>query len=286
MRRQQVLQTGILVILVTLFLVGCGTASTTSESEAAAAATLAAAEATRASAKATEAAAVAEIAQATQSAEVIEEIPTPPVSSPTPEPTETSVPTPTFTPGPSPTPTTQGVGSLKGKILWASGEPRPGFEEIFIKENDEGEEIELTVVSDINGEYHLDNIPIGEYELGSYRPSGFGFYTPEFINVQEGQITEVPTRYFLKEDFEITSPTEYAEVNTPFTVTWKSYPNAVFYEVILWKADDPTKRIEEHTQDMTFTIEDSLSPGEYFLTVSAFNSEREMSFKRIGVKIK
>lgn len=203
--------------------------------------------------------------------------------SPKPTTTETATPAPMFTLGPSPMPTIAGAGSLSGKVLWATGEPRSGFEERFIREDNEN--ISYTAFTDINGEYKVTNIPVGKYEIGSYRPSGIGFHTPQYVIVREGTVTEVPTKYILKWDLEITSPTEGESISLPLTVTWNSYPNAMTYRVQVVDYGEGKIVSEETTSDTRLTI-DSLRPGDYGVSVSALNSERAISLRMVLFSVK
>jgi hypothetical protein len=147
--------------------------------------------------------------------------------------------------------------------MWDTGEPRPRFEERFRMGD-----LEFNALSDANGEYEIHDIPAGEYEILSYRPSGFGFYTPRFVTVRAGEMTEVPTRYFhFVGDVVISSPLGGSLVRVPFTIAWESYPGADYYQVQLGGPESLWKEMQ--AQDNALTIEEPLEPGRYTVWVRA-----------------
>jgi hypothetical protein len=216
--------------------------------------------------------------------------PTPtPTATPTRTPTPTPTPMPTNTPTNTPTPVPTslpghipGTGTFVGTLLW-NEEPIPSVE-IIMRNNAPETTFRTSVVTDEAGQFVIDNIPPGDYNLGpvwNHPIFGGNLYV-----VLEPGVTIVDTLYVFKEDLRITSPLPGSVTSNRPAVEWEAYPDAVIYRVG-YSIGRPCEPQESCTlswwqaavswvSGTSWTVPQVLDQGMYRFFVWAYNAQQHM----------
>ncbi len=210
------------------------------------------------------------------SAAIVEASPSPTLtisSTPTLPPTLTPTITPTRTPRPTPTPelptttstsaASPDTGTVEGRTIW-NGQPFAGVTvKLCTKLTGNGiwnrcETAEYSAVSDAEGNYTITGIPPGDYYHRVKMPDRIGEVAPlgdQVIKVIAGQTTTVEDAPLFKQDLLLISPAHGATVNsTTPTLSWKAYPGATEYDVVILCTDAGGARSGEvHEHGITTT---------------------------------
>lgn len=101
-------------------------------------------------------------------------------------------------------------------------------------------------------------------------PGSFS-WTVQGLNEGGAILAELNSQFLVKAIIEVVEPANFAPASALSTLTWKAFPNAVVYQVILLDDDayPPVVVADEETAATTWTAAEPLEPGSYSWTVWA-----------------
>jgi serine/threonine protein kinase len=191
--------------------------------------------------------------------------------------TPTDVPTPTYTPLPG---HVSGTGTIVGTLAW-NEVPLPNVE-VSMRNNAPVTTFSASVETDESGQFIIDNIPPGDYNLGPV------WDHPEWSGnlrvTVEPDVTIVDTLYAYKRDLKLISPSGGTVITSMPTVEWEAYPDAVIYRVAV-AIETPCEPPETCTfrswevaanwvSGTSWTVPQTLDAGNYHFVIWAYNAQQ------------
>lgn len=156
-------------------------------------------------------------------------------------------------------PVAQGNTRISGRVLWA-GEPVPGAT-VELRSGawaTAAAEVLARTVADSNGEYLLENPPLGEYGLVAGWPDGGAnraAVTP--VQITTGaELTGVDV--YLVRELELVEPASGATVTTTPTLRWQPFPATDRYRVWVIDAGTTELMVDQLVSTTSFAVTEPL----------------------------
>lgn len=148
-----------------------------------------------------------------------------------------------------------------------------------------------SAVTDSEGDYIISDLPPGKYEFYTRVPGDEPStrWLSGAVAVESGKTYTQKTVDVTKSDLELISPLpQYPNLklstSTP-TLTWKAYPGADNYTVMVsLRADRTLKTVvsNEHAETPNYTINVPLVPGGYIWSVFAYHGRTRIAGSHVG----
>lgn len=172
-----------------------------------------------------------------------------------------------------------GTGTAIGRILW-NGQPMAGvtvklctFWDFF-----EGcKTKEYTAISDSEGQYTIDGVPAGKYELITSLPDqeNENWWMGMKVNVVAGEIVTIDDLRVSKSDLKLSSPLNNTTVtSTTPSLEWEPYPGAAYYYVNVSKFLSVESVVSnEKVSIPQYTFKNPLTAAKYSWFILAYNAD-------------
>jgi len=172
-----------------------------------------------------------------------------------------------------------GTGTAIGRILW-NGQPMAGvtvklctFWDFF-----EGcKTKEYTAISDSEGQYTIDGVPAGKYELITSLPDqeNENWWMGMKVNVVAGEIVTIDDLRVSKSDLKLSSPLNNTTVtSTTPSLEWEPYRGAAYYYVNVSKFLSVESVVSnEKVSIPQYTFKNPLTAAKYSWFILAYNAD-------------